>query len=361
MRKLKEQGYQDMLPSILDFESQDYGVISHRSAGNRLGFSRKFDETDNLLKHAEVCAETKWCKEVHNQSTVDPGLPELVAFLQDTSASGERHPSHGKCGVQGCELDHNAISCTLDSDVDSGSKATRHALWTETSYVVKFKAKQVLHKDQEEIRSPEQVAIEKKVDVHVKDEILVKHVSPEMPPIHGHIPGETSAMPISAVSYIAAAIEHDVPPNINQRQDCPGSLEFENAFEVKSKLMLGSVMSETRTKSGQILIKKQVRGDAYFSAASPIATRPTEPDTVPYFRTISLRSKSNSSTTSSKSFSFPLLPFEWNGSPIKMAKADRTKLQEQQNRPWWTRFVCCKQKYISQCDLDDDIARKIVK
>lgn len=55
------------------------------------------------------------------------------------------------------------------------------------------------------------------------------------------------------------------------------------------------------------------------------------------------------------------LPFEWNGSPIKMPKADRTKLQEQQNRPWWTRFVCCKQKYISQCDLDDDIARKIVK
>lgn len=187
MRKLKEQGYQDMLPSVLDLESQDYGVISHRSAGNRLGFSRKFDETDNLLKHAEVCAETKWCKEVHNQSTVDPGLPELVAFLQDTSASGERHPSHGKCGVQGCELDHNAISCTLDSDVDSGSEATRHALWTETSYVVKFKAKQVLHKDQEEIRSPEQVAIEKKVDVHVKDEILVKHVSPEMPPIHGHV------------------------------------------------------------------------------------------------------------------------------------------------------------------------------
>ncbi|KAL3748658.1 hypothetical protein ACJRO7_009832 [Eucalyptus globulus] len=363
MRKLKEQGYEDMHPFILDLQSRDSGALLHCSVGNRLGVSRKFDESDNLVKHAEVQAETKWCKEVHYQSTVDLDLPELVAFLQDTSAAGERHPPHGKCRVQGCELDRNAISCLLDSDTDSGSQATRHALWTETSasYAVKFEAQQVLHKDRVEIRSPGQAAMEKKADVHVKDEIPVKHISPEVPPVPGHIPGETSAAPISAASYVAAAMEHDVPPNINQRRECPGSSEFADTYEVESKLMLGSVMPGAGTRSGQILVKKQVCGNAYFSAASSVTTTPTESDTVPYFRTISFRSKSNSSTTSSTSFSFPLLPFEWNGSPIKMAKANQTKLREQQSRPRWTRFVCCKQKYISQCDSDDEIAHKIMK
>ncbi|XP_048137356.1 uncharacterized protein LOC115740349 isoform X3 [Rhodamnia argentea] len=107
MRKLKEQGYEDMHPFVLDLESQRHGVLLHRSAGNRLG---------------------------------------LVAFLQETSAPGERQPSHGKSEVRGCELDHNAISCILDSDAGSGSEVARHALWTETSssYVLKSKAKQVL-------------------------------------------------------------------------------------------------------------------------------------------------------------------------------------------------------------------------
>ncbi|XP_048137354.1 uncharacterized protein LOC115740349 isoform X2 [Rhodamnia argentea] len=182
-----------------------------------------------------------------------------------------------------------------------------------------------------------------------------------MPPIHGHIPGQTSATPNSSASYTAAAIEPDVPPDKNQRQECPGSLEFANAFEVESKLTLGSVMSETGTESGQILVTKQVCGDAYFSAASPIATPPRESDTAPYLRSISLRSKSNSSTTSSRSFSFPLLPFEWNGSPLKMAKADRTRSQEQRNRPWWTLFACCKPKFIGRCDPDDEIAHEIAK
>ncbi|KAF8037475.1 hypothetical protein BT93_B0385 [Corymbia citriodora subsp. variegata] len=332
-----------MHPFVLDLESRDYGALSHRSAGNR-----RFDEMDNLAKHAEVCPETKWCKEVHYQSTTDPALPELVAFLQDTSASGERHASQGKRGVRGYELGRNANSCILHSDADGGSQLTRHALRTETSasYIVKFTAKQVLDEDRVGIRSPEQVAMEKKVDVYAKDEVPVKHISPQMPLVHGQIPGETSTTPISAASYIVVAIEHDIPANINQRQECPRSSEFADAFEVDRKLMLGSAMSEAGTKSGQMLVKKQVCSDTYASAASPIATPPMDSDTVPYFHTISARSKSNSSAASSKSFSFPLLPFEWNGSPIKMAKADQTRLhlQEHQNRPRWTRFICCKQK-----------------
>ncbi|XP_044966817.1 uncharacterized protein LOC123426961 [Hordeum vulgare subsp. vulgare] len=53
---------------------------------------------------------------------------------------------------------------------------------------------------------------------------------------------------------------------------------------------------------------------------------------------ISLRS--DSSTTSTRSFAFPVLQTEWNSSPVRMAKADRRRFRR--DRGWGYRVLCCK-------------------
>ncbi|KAI5014762.1 hypothetical protein ZWY2020_056152 [Hordeum vulgare] len=52
---------------------------------------------------------------------------------------------------------------------------------------------------------------------------------------------------------------------------------------------------------------------------------------------ISLRSDSSTST---RSFAFPVLQTEWNSSPVRMAKADRRRFRR--DRGWGYRVLCCK-------------------
>ncbi|KAJ7956516.1 18S pre-ribosomal assembly protein gar2-related [Quillaja saponaria] len=49
---------------------------------------------------------------------------------------------------------------------------------------------------------------------------------------------------------------------------------------------------------------------------------------------------STSSTGSSHSFAFPILTEDYNGSPVRMATADRRQLQK--HRGWRICYLCCK-------------------
>ncbi|CAL5189114.1 unnamed protein product [Lathyrus oleraceus] len=59
---------------------------------------------------------------------------------------------------------------------------------------------------------------------------------------------------------------------------------------------------------------------------------------IPYSGSISIRS--DSSTTSTRSFAFPILQPEWNSSPVRMEKPDRSRYRKQRN--WKTSLLCCK-------------------
>ncbi|XP_027914355.1 uncharacterized protein LOC114173892 isoform X1 [Vigna unguiculata] len=80
-------------------------------------------------------------------------------------------------------------------------------------------------------------------------------------------------------------------------------------------------------------------GESSFSAVGPVSGRISYSGPVPYSGSISLRS--DSSTTSTRSFAFPIIQSEWNSSPVRMAKADRGHHRKQ--RCCWTGgFLCCK-------------------
>ncbi|CAN4122011.1 unnamed protein product [Withania somnifera] len=80
-------------------------------------------------------------------------------------------------------------------------------------------------------------------------------------------------------------------------------------------------------------------GEASFSAAgAPISGSITYSGPISYSGSVSLRSES--STTSARSFAFPVLQNEWNSSPVRMAKAERRRLQKY--KCWRQGLLCCR-------------------
>lgn len=80
-------------------------------------------------------------------------------------------------------------------------------------------------------------------------------------------------------------------------------------------------------------------GEASFSAArGPISGSITYSGPISYSGSLSLRSES--STTSTRSFAFPVLQNEWNSSPVRMAKAERRRLSKQKG--WKQGLLCCR-------------------
>ncbi|CAO2035377.1 unnamed protein product [Urochloa humidicola] len=101
-----------------------------------------------------------------------------------------------------------------------------------------------------------------------------------------------------------------------------------------------SVVQQNGPDSAKVTAQTVIRNPFESSFSSPsITSGPLTPSGhIPYSGNISLRSES--STTSTRSFAFPVLQNEWNSSPVKMAKADRRRLRE--DRGWGYRILCCK-------------------
>ncbi|XP_065879669.1 uncharacterized protein [Euphorbia lathyris] len=84
---------------------------------------------------------------------------------------------------------------------------------------------------------------------------------------------------------------------------------------------------------------QRCQGESSFSAAGgPISGLISYSGPIAYSGSLSIRS--DSSTTSTRSFAFPILNSEWNSSPVRMAKADRRCIRKQ--RSWRETILCCR-------------------
>ncbi|CAK9177522.1 unnamed protein product [Ilex paraguariensis] len=93
--------------------------------------------------------------------------------------------------------------------------------------------------------------------------------------------------------------------------------------------------------SDNLSIASQVQrggGESSFSTAGPVSGLVTYSGSIAFSGSISLRS--DSSTTSTRSFAFPILQPEWNSSPVRMAKADRRRFRK--NTGWRQGLLCCR-------------------
>ncbi|KAL1569851.1 hypothetical protein AAHA92_01277 [Salvia divinorum] len=98
-----------------------------------------------------------------------------------------------------------------------------------------------------------------------------------------------------------------------------------------------SEANHDKRESGDVPVANQLQqdmGETSFSAASMI----TYSGPIAYSGSVSHRS--DGSTTSGKSFAFPVLQSEWNSSPVRMAKADGRDFRK--HKGWRSGLLCCR-------------------
>uniref|UniRef100_A0ACD5UB47 Uncharacterized protein n=3 Tax=Avena sativa TaxID=4498 RepID=A0ACD5UB47_AVESA len=124
--------------------------------------------------------------------------------------------------------------------------------------------------------------------------------------------------------------------DFNPRDMEDGTNVMEDKKDSKSSRLAQteSLVQRNGPDSGRLLARTGMRNpfESSFSGAS-ITLDTLAPSA--HIGNTSLRS--DSSTTSTRSFAFPVLQTEWNSSPVKMAKADRRR-----DRGWGYRVLCCK-------------------
>ncbi|CAL5016485.1 unnamed protein product [Urochloa decumbens] len=130
--------------------------------------------------------------------------------------------------------------------------------------------------------------------------------------------------------------------DFNPRDVEVGTKRSEDITDSKSSppVQTESVVQQNGPDSAKVSAQTFIRNPFESSFSGPsITSGPLTPSGhIPYSGNVSLRSES--STTSTRSFAFPVLQNEWNSSPVKMAKADRRRLRE--DRGWGYRILCCK-------------------
>ncbi|KAM0964789.1 hypothetical protein TB2_020459 [Malus domestica] len=163
---------------------------------------------------------------------------------------------------------------------------------------------------------------------------------------------------ISDSKIVSSQVQHYLAPSTIARDECPQNgvcqgLETTNTTKVNddtsdSKIVSSQVHHWLSPETSYISMVEDVNADAHnaplqfqrslgessFSAAGHFSSLITSG---PYSGNVSLRSES--STTSTRSFAFPVLQSEWNSSPVRMAKADRSHLRK--HRGWRGCFLCC--------------------
>ncbi|CAN8266585.1 unnamed protein product [Cochlearia groenlandica] len=101
--------------------------------------------------------------------------------------------------------------------------------------------------------------------------------------------------------------------------------------------------SETDNQQPNLIVEEDGKlltggfGETSFSAAEAVSISGHITYSGPIAYSGSLSVRSDASTTSGRSFAFPILQSEWNSSPVRMAKADKRR-----HKGWRHTLLCCR-------------------
>ncbi|XP_011102097.1 uncharacterized protein LOC105180144 isoform X1 [Sesamum indicum] len=155
----------------------------------------------------------------------------------------------------------------------------------------------------------------------------------------GHVP------PVGIKEGSEENVHEQTPENKDDNsadlsQDC--QLQFPNNKSQSSRkddvqALEPNVPRHEHRNSGNVPVVSQLQydaGETSFSAAGLISY------SGPIAFSGSLSHRSDGSTTSGRSFAFPVLQSEWNSSPVRMAKADRRHFRK--HKGWRLGLLCCR-------------------
>ncbi|GMN61714.1 hypothetical protein TIFTF001_030810 [Ficus carica] len=320
----------------------------------------------------DCCGEHTRARSVSDKSTeknshffakglMDYELPELVVFLQESSYQFVKDicidkgmHSHGKCEVENCELDHKLMSCILESDADSKRRESKAHTTVVTLPSVMKESKTTDARDHHKNGSKKNGLLnsqEEGLDIDARDESSTDHSTKEI--VHESVVLVSEVhKEVLANSMVPQKVEKHGDDNSQTRSTISAlrEAELESGKNSCDELPHSPDTHQQGPETGNAPISTEDEStghihqhfgaDSSSFASGHFSSHITAHHGVasPSFRSISHRS--NSSTTSSRSFAFPVLAPEWHGSPERMATPDNRPLRKRKGK--CARFLCCK-------------------
>ncbi|KAL3529389.1 hypothetical protein ACH5RR_008711 [Cinchona calisaya] len=315
-------------------------------------------------------------------------VPEVVVFLKENGCQffkdicmGGEVPCHEKCCVKNCELDHNNISNLLKYELARNSTEVSEevVLYISTMAEESFSNHDSNH-DDVKLCGVESKLMENKAVPSETDDFSSKKEFSERR--NFATSEQITCLSLSQLfssedlgddqqndqkdpkmeivladswSGIGADLRSEIDLGAERIADNASSQRFtaehhktkkiagvEPTPETEKKCQMADKMSKVPLLASSSSSRQNTvghhrePGSSSFSAASTPSGRLTFSGLMPYSDTISLRSNS---TTSTRSFAFPILATEWNESPIRMAEVER---RSKKCRCWRMCFTCSK-------------------
>ncbi|KAL5540073.1 hypothetical protein UlMin_043954 [Ulmus minor] len=328
-------------------------------ATNEDSVNGKDKKGQNTFAHKDSQATDRKRNHFTKKSSMDFELPELVVFLQESSfhfvkdirIDKGKPPPQDKCLVKNCELDHKTISCLLNSDADSKYDSKVETLVTLPSVQKGSKEKPTDVNESNKNGAKRNGSAKLMTEVvdfdDARDEVSNDQSTKMIVPESLLLVKEVQKADLTS-SMVSSTIEKNDEKCVSVPKEMESvaiTCHDDSSIDIISGMEEPSFRADCHQQASGIRNMAKIEDEssrshencseesgliAGCSFSGPIASQS--------FRSVSHRS--NSSTTSSRSFAFPVLASEWNGSPERMAKAERR--QQRQRRGWKFQFLCCK-------------------
>ncbi|XWS37240.1 hypothetical protein CRYUN_Cryun19dG0026400 [Craigia yunnanensis] len=336
-------------------QNGDGGVKNH-GTNNFMAWKNPIQGAPYTASPSEA-ERSKEENKVHNASEtfLASDVPELVVFIQESDCQSVKDIFIDREVPSQSGLNYKDISSKFQQDVDTNSEEPRKTPRILSSisneieqdfqnYVRKQHALDYLIKDGEEDskgrdnhlrdKSTEKMipGMQHAKEFQIEDSVSLNHMEPSAAePIdeNSHLSGVSSSEAESGSTIYFSDSSLTTMCSLKEFLEGP---ECQQTHKTESFSWTKDRISRSLTGPSQSFVNQLGHGYCGSFAVSPLS------GPIPCSGSISLRS--TSSTASNHSFAFPVLPSEWNGSPVRMVEADQREPRKHQS--WRTCFLCCK-------------------
>ncbi|KAI3954479.1 hypothetical protein MKW92_053464 [Papaver armeniacum] len=332
----------------------------------------------NIVPVGDINLFEKEAKNYAQKNSTQCEVPELIVFLKETSNHAvnihfdDEVPSCDKTAVENKEANHSSDLCfsSCTSDVHSdlikvimedlasnsdpmGEHDTKNLMedgegkfnftdgFGSVSCSEKFVTMDVLPVRKKEMDKLQFEALDDDEDMQQSDQDTYEEVNSSSSSLfcaaeatnYGNVQGTSPNACLESDSF---TINPGSSPRLES--DISGEQTHSELGHALTTPAVEDSLGELRSASSRSILTQHGQGESSFSALDNPAALVTRSGRIAYSGSISLRS--DSSTTSTRSFAFPILQADWHTSPVRMAKADRRHYRKHQR--WKLSLLCCK-------------------
>ncbi|RDX81394.1 hypothetical protein CR513_37937, partial [Mucuna pruriens] len=260
-------------------------------------------------------------------NVMDYDIPELVVFIQEDHQQFVKDicvdrgvSPEGKCQSEDCALDHNTVSSHFEPDMNGrrdSNLRTMEAMLINSNRP-EYASKPLSLKDAMEFYDCRGLVMDGEVNSGYK--ISTDHPTKKTTP-------ETLREALTKEAEFSRSFKNW---QINSFLGTIGSkVEFPSCadcVQVTDTIICRPEMGNSHSPSGS---GKRQENDPQETCSCAVGPLPGSTSYVaPATTSSSASHHSNDSISSTHSFAFPILPEEWNGSPVRMLEADKSQLRK---------------------------------